>query len=175
MPGERLPDDFVRRLTDVQDRLYAYILALLPDQAAAREVLQESNVVMCRKFDALQEGQDFNAWACQVALFEVRSHRRNTGRDRHVFNDELLALVAEDAERHNAGDVDRSQALQYCLDKLEADQREMIRTRYSPGGSVQQIATETGRSASSISVTLYRIRQKLLDCMQRRMRQEANP
>ena len=98
MTTERLPDDFVRRLTDVQDRLYAYILAVLPDRPAAREVLQEANVVMCRKFDSLKPGQDFDAWACQVALYEVRTYRRKLSRDRLIFNDELLELVAEDSE-----------------------------------------------------------------------------
>ena len=103
MAAERLPDDFVRRLTDVQDRLYAYILALLPDRAAAREVLQEANVVMCRKFDTLKPDQDFDAWACQVAFYEVKTYRRSKSRDRLVFNDDLLSLVAEDVERENAG------------------------------------------------------------------------
>lgn len=174
MSTEQLPDDFVRRLTDVQDRLYAYILAVLPDREAAREVLQETNIVMCRKFSSLKPGQDFNAWACQVALYEVRTYRRNLGRDKHVFNDELLELVAEDSEQHNAIPSSRGAFLENCLEKLAPSQREMIRWRYNPGGSSQDIAEKTGRSASSVGVALFRIRKTLLECIRRSLEQEKH-
>ena len=171
MASERLPDDFVRQLTEIQDRLYAYILTMVPDRTDAREVLQEANVVMCRKFDALQPGQEFAAWACSVAFYEVRSYRRKQSRDRHIFGDELLDLVAEDSQQHNT-ESDAAEMMVYCLDKLEPAQRDMVRTRYNPGGSVKDIAEQTGRTPSSVGVTLFRIRQKLLECIQRRREQE---
>ena len=172
MATERLPDDFVRSLTEVQDRLYAYILTLLPDRTAALEVLQEANVVMCRKFEALKPGQPFEAWACQIALYEVRTYRRDQSRDRHIFNDELLTLVAEDAEQHHADKSTITAILEYCLGKLDPARRDLIRARYRQGGSVASISQETGRSSSSISVSLYRIRKDLLECIERRLDQE---
>ena len=44
-PKER----FVTSLTDSQDLLYAYILSLFPDVDLARDVLQETNLVLWRK------------------------------------------------------------------------------------------------------------------------------
>ena len=127
---------------------------------------------MCRKFDTLEPGQDFDAWACQVALYEVRTYRRNLSRDRLIFNDELLDLVAEDSQQHNRALPSMTAILEYCLDKLSPEHRDMIRARYGPKGSVQAIAEQSGRSPSSIGVTLFRIRQKLLECIRRRLEQE---
>ena len=43
--------EFVRLLTDSQSRLYAYIFALVGDEAAVSDVLQETNLVLLEKCD----------------------------------------------------------------------------------------------------------------------------
>ena len=69
-PGNREP--FVRRLTECQSRLYAYVLALPADPTSANEVLGETNVTLWRKAAEFQEGSNFGAWAVRVA--PLRSH-----------------------------------------------------------------------------------------------------
>ena len=46
-------------------------------------------------------------------------------------------------------------------------QRGLILRRYEAGGSVQKLASELDRPASSVSVTLHRIRKLLSDCIAR--------
>ena len=159
-------DEFVRQLTAAQTSLYAYILTLLPDRAAAQDVLQETNLTLWHKLGDFRPGTSFLAWGCRVAYFQVLNHRRRMKRDRLVFDDELLDLLAErHAERMEQADR-REQALKKCLEHLPAGQRALIEKRYAPGGSVQELAAAEGKSVGAVSQMLYRIREALLDCIQ---------
>ena len=54
-----------------------------------------------------------------------------------------------------------------CLQKLPDRDRDLIGRRYSAGATVEQMAIETSRPASSIYRSLERIRDALLACIQR--------
>ena len=159
-------DEFVGRLTAAQTSLYAYVLTLLPDRAAAQDVLQETNLTLWRKVGEYRPGTSFMAWACRVAYFLVLNHRRRIKRDRLVFDDELLDLLAErQMERMEETDR-REEALRSCLEHLPPGQRRLIEERYAAGGSVQELATREGKSVGAVSQMLYRIREALLNCIQ---------
>lgn len=157
--------EFVTLLTSAQGALYACILALLPDRAAARDVLQETNLTLWHKAGDFEAGTNFLGWASRIARYHVLNHRRKAGRDRLVFDDELFAQLAE-RQAARIGDFDRrEEALRGCLDKLPRDQRALVEGRYAPGGSVPTLAAAAGKSAGAISQTLYRIREALLNCV----------
>lgn len=161
----RNSDDFVTLLTGSQPSLYACILALLPDRAAARDVLQETNLTLWHKADDFEPGTNFLAWGARIARHHILNHRRKLSRDRLVFDDELFEQLAE----RQAGRVEdfdrREEALRACLEKLPREQRALVEGRYAPGGSVQRLAEAAGKSVGAISQTLYRIREALLNCV----------
>ena len=41
--------EFSQQLTQIQRKLYSYILSLVPNRVEAEDILQESNFVLCRK------------------------------------------------------------------------------------------------------------------------------
>ncbi len=166
---------FATQLTACQSRLYAYIMTLMPEPERAHDVLQEANLVMLRKSSEYVEGHDFVAWACKVAYFEVLSYRRNRARDRHRFDDEFLAHLAEASASRASGFEDRRRALHECLSVLPTDQRDLLMQRYEPGSSVKSIGLRLGRPVASISQTLYRVRNTLLDCVRGKMARGGNP
>jgi len=162
-------EKFVRLLTAAQASIYAYILSLLPDREAARDILQETNVVLWRKHAQYRAGTNFTAWAFNIARHKVLSHRRDTARDRHLFDDALFDRLADraDADADLAAPLIR--ALEECVDELPPRQSELVRERYAVGGSVQTIAKSRGQSAGAVSVTLSRIRKALAECMDRKI------
>jgi RNA polymerase sigma-70 factor, ECF subfamily len=173
MQSKNSEEAFVRNLTACQSPLYSFILSLLPDCNAADDVLQDVNLVMWRRAEEFVEGTNFMGWACQIARFKVLAYHRDQGRNRHVFDDQLLGTLAAEAE-HRAVESDGDiSLLDECVDELPLSQRELVHERYSPGGSVQVIAARLGKSVSNISVTLSRIRQTLMDCMHRKMDERA--
>jgi RNA polymerase sigma-70 factor (ECF subfamily) len=170
-PGrdQTLPEPFVRVLLANQGNIHAYITSLLCNLEQAEEILQETNVVLCREADQFSTITDFTAWACRVAYFQVLRYRKQRQRDRHRFDDSLLNLIAEEAAPHTRELGERRRALNECLNKLSDLQRNLITRRYSSSGSVQSVAREYGRSPGAISQSLYRIRALLLKCIERRI------
>jgi RNA polymerase sigma-70 factor (ECF subfamily) len=167
--SERVSETFLRSLTRAQAELYAYILGLIADANAASDILQEANVVLWRKAEQFTEGTDFVAWAKRVAYIEVLGFRKNRGRDRHLFNDDLLVDLAVEMEAATRNLDVQLAALRTCIEGLPAEQGELIRKRYQRGAIVQRIAKDAGRSVGAISQSLYRIRERLLQCIERRL------
>jgi RNA polymerase sigma-70 factor, ECF subfamily len=173
MRPERAQDQFVRHLTSCQPRLHAYILSLLPNWNDANDVLQDTNLVIWHRSEEFIEGTNFLAWAYAIARYKVLAHHRDRHRDRHIFDDELFALVADQAEHRALPGESAVVVLKGCMKELSPLQREMLRQRYAKNGSVQEMARVLGRSAAVVSVTLSRIRHRLMACVRRKLEEET--
>ena len=163
---------YVQQLTDCQSRLYAYILMLLPDHAAAADVLQETNLVLWRKAGEFVEGTEFGAWACRIAHYQVLASFRDKGRDRLVFDQQLLNDLSAEAETLSGELSDRRRILRLCMSRLGDRQRELLGRRYESGWSIKQIAREFGQSPGAVATSLYRTRNELLLCIQESLHAE---
>src|SRR5260370_41688569 len=82
-------------MTRHQRRIFAYIYTLVPDRYDAEDLLQETSVVICEKFDQFEEGTDFVAWACQIAYWRVRYARQKFARSKVLFHQELVDALAQ--------------------------------------------------------------------------------
>jgi RNA polymerase sigma-70 factor, ECF subfamily len=168
--------EFVRRLTGCQPRLYAYIMTLVLDPHEADDILQQTNLVMWEKLDEFLTCENFDALACRVAYFQVLAYRRDRSRNRRrlLFDDQLIESLATAA----AGKIDSFSgylaALRDCMDKLPDVQRELVRRRYEPGGSVNGIAADCGDSPNTVSASLYRIRKFLLACIRENLARDRD-
>jgi RNA polymerase sigma-70 factor (ECF subfamily) len=158
---------FVQLLTSHQNGLFAYLVALLGDLHEASNVLQETNLVLWRKAGEFADETDFVAWSRKVAYFQVLAYLRDRKRDRHLFDEELLAQLSCRVEP--ADEDARRLALRSCLAELPDVQRQMIAERYAVGGSVQEMARRAGKSEAAIKMALLRIRQSLLRCISGRL------
>ncbi|QNN23824.1 sigma-70 family RNA polymerase sigma factor [Planctomycetales bacterium ZRK34] len=172
MTGDPTTRQFVRTLTAHQSRLYAFILAMVGDHHAAGDVLQETNVVLWEKADEAMAADDFGAWAYRVAHFQVLAWRQKRSRDRLVFDERVLAALAEDGIEIAEQSDRRQDALSQCLSKLPEDARRLIQRRYGLGESVAQIADQVQRSIAATNQWLYRIRRDLLRCIETRISRE---
>lgn len=166
---KRATEQFVQQLTACQDRLYALIRSLMLDADAARDVLQETNLVLWRKSEEFEPGDDpavnFGAWACRVARFQVMAWARDRGRERMVFDEALLGALAESAQRQYGDSHDQRRALRKCLGKLNPEQRQLIQLRYE-GTTVKALAQSLGKRANHVAQMLFRIRAALADCIE---------
>ena len=155
----------VALMTRHQRQIFAYIYTLVPDRHDAEDLLQETSVVICDKFDEFTPGTDFVAWACQIAWWRIRYARQKFARSKVVFDDEVLEKVAHTAQTMRPELDERHEALARCLQKLAARDRELLLTRYEPGGGVAEAAERTGRSMDAAYKALNRLRKLLHDCV----------
>lgn len=162
-------EDFVRELVCHQNSLYAYILTLLPNRDLANDVLQETCIEAWQKAGEFTQGTNFLAWACRIAHFKVLACRRDLGRDRMVFDEQLLEDIAVEAKEQSRQAGEYPNALNDCLDELPEQQRRLILERYGPNGSLRQVAESLGRTPASLAVSLHRVRRVLMECVERKI------
>ena len=171
--GASLSEEFVTQVAGVQRSLYAYVRSLVGPWAEPEDILQEVNLVLCRKAKEFDGRSRFLTWACGVAYFQVLAHLKQRRRQKCVYvDDTLLAELAGPlAERVEELD-ERLEALRHCVSLLAPIQRRMIAARYASGGSVRTVAESEGRPEGSVRVTLHRIRLALLGCVERTLKGE---
>lgn len=169
MEQRNVGEDFVRELVRHQNTLYAYILTLLPNRDLANDVLQETCIEAWQKAGDFAQGTNFLAWACRIAHFKVLACRRDLGRERMVFDEQLLADIAVEAQEQSRDGDEYPRALDDCLAELPEPQRRIILERYGPNGSLKQAAKSLGRTSASLAVSLHRVRRALMECVQRKI------
>lgn len=162
-------EQLVALMTRHQAALAAYIFSLLPNRAQADDVLQETNLVLWRKAADYDTALPFMPWACRIAHFQVKAALRDASRDRHVFNPELIDLLAaeEGADPEATSKLDH--ALRTCLDQLPHDKLQLILHRYQPDSSVHEMAASRNLSPGALSGQLHRIRQLLETCVEQKL------
>ena len=160
-------------MTQHQRRIFGYIYTLVPDRHDAEDILQETSLVVCEKFEQFRPGTDFAAWACQIAYWEVRRARQKFARAKVVFNQEVVDAISETAAELAPQMSARHEALAKCLQKLHPRDRELLLTRYEPGSGVEAAAQRTGRSLEAAYKALARLRKLLLDCVSHQLSTEG--
>ena len=161
-------------MTRHQRQIFAYIYTLVPDRHDAEDLLQETSVVICEKFDDFTPGTDFVAWACQIAWWRIRLARQKFARAKVIFDEEVFAAVARTAGEMAAELDERHEALAGCLKKLPTRDRELVLTRYEPGSGVAEAARRSGRSMDAAYKALNRLRKLLHDCVSNQLSMEAS-
>src|SRR5437763_10149240 len=108
--------EFVERLVRGQDRVYAYIVTLLPNRDDAEEVFQQTSLALWKKWEQYDPDRDFVRWACGMAHFEVSNFlRKHADKGRVDLSDDVLSEVARTRlELHDVLEA-RRQALRLCL------------------------------------------------------------
>ncbi|MES2474607.1 MAG: sigma-70 family RNA polymerase sigma factor [Verrucomicrobiota bacterium] len=158
-------ENLVALITRHQAALHAYILSLLPNASLADDVLQETNLVLWRKAADYDQARPFMPWACRIACFQVKAARRDSARDLHIFDSELLDLLASEDTADLETTTALDHALRDCLDQLPDAKRALILHRYQPDSSVNQMAATRNLSPGALSLQLHRIRQMLENCV----------
>ena len=89
----------VQEIARHQTRLRALVRCLLVRSADVDDLVQEINSVLWEKADSFEHGTDFWAWASQISRFKALNQVRKYARERLVFDDEMLAKIAQVADR----------------------------------------------------------------------------
>lgn len=166
-PDPARMDEVLALFARYQRRLYAYIASVLPDPAATDEVLQETNIIVWRKFDQFVPESDFRAWVYRIAHFEIRKYlERQRRRQGVAFSDELVEELAATYEEREPLLEARRDVLPGCIEQLPPQDRELVDQVYGQGIDVPVLADRTGRAPTSLYRSLRRIRQLLFNCVE---------
>lgn len=160
---------FVELYTEHCPRIQYYLMALVPTSHDAVDVLQETSLVLWRRFDTFEIGTNFMAWACKIARLQAMKHYQKNGRRPKLFEDEVLDQLAKEAQHNTDSSMALMDTLEVCIARLSPNDQILIRRRYEHGTTVNQMAAEIGRTANSLSKSLGRIRRALMICVEKQL------
>ncbi|MBL8796159.1 MAG: sigma-70 family RNA polymerase sigma factor [Planctomycetia bacterium] len=159
--------EFVQLFARHQRRIYAFIRAQVRDASDADDILQETSAVLWERFAEFDRQADFTRWACGIARRKLFALYRLKQRLRPLWPDELAERYADQLLELLGEEDARTQALGRCLEKLEPEQRELIRLRYQGEADVRAIAARLRRTESAVYKALTKIHDLLLHCIER--------
>lgn len=155
--------------TKVQPAVAAFITSLVGDFHQSEDLLQKTAAAIVVKYDSYDPSRSFVAWAIGVARHEVLMHRRGLARDRHVFDDDIVARVADAFTELESEYDPLKQALSHCLDKVTGRPRHILDLSYAAELSPAQIGQQLQMKPNAVYVALHRVREALRDCIQRQI------
>ena len=178
MPEPNAEDAFVQLVVTHQAALRAFVLSLMPGSPDVDDVIQEANAEIWKKRGEFRIGTNFKSWMFSVAKFKVMSAWRDQSRKKEwTMPEETLLKLAERMEAGELADTEEKHAtLRVCIGRLKPVDRLLVLRRYLEDVSLGRMASETGRTADSLKVSLHRIRMVLRACLKRNFQKgEAAP
>jgi RNA polymerase sigma-70 factor (ECF subfamily) len=133
----------------------------------AEDLAQESLLVAFRKLPGIDPTLPLGPWLRGIAMHLLANHRRKFRAVPIGMNEELQALIDARIEISDH-ESERMSALRECLETLDGPARALVNARYAEGATLDELAAQTRRKTSAISMQLHRLRGLLADCIQRR-------
>jgi RNA polymerase sigma-70 factor, ECF subfamily len=164
--------EFVRLLKQHDRRVAAYIFSLVPHWNDAEDLLQNTCVRLWEQFDDYRAGEDFGAWACTIARYEVMTYRKRTGRERLHFSSEVVDALAAQVAAEQTIAESRLRALADCTRRLADSARRLLDLCYVQRVKVKDAAAQLGRSVNATYLMLSRARRELHDCVEATLKTE---
>jgi len=165
--------DFDFELERIQKNLFSFIFSILISKPNALDVLQETNLIVCKKkkeFDPKKGG--LKTWAFRIARFQIMAFLQKSKRNKLSFNSEFLEDMMDQSKNMSKQDLDlESKALSLCYETLPEQMAIIAKLWYKEEKTMKEISKITGRSIGAVSSTMHRMRQALTKCAKRKINQ----
>ena len=160
--------EFLARMLPSQHSIRNFIFSIHPHAGDLDDIMQDTAVSLWEKFATFDATREFLPWAMRMAYFEVLRFRKTRSRDRLVFSEELLEVMAGEATEPDLAEPVR-QALEGCLSRLEPRLRVLVEARYGQGTSITALAQSTKQSVHRLYRQLEKVRAQLVTCVKREL------
>ncbi|HYX28588.1 MAG TPA: RNA polymerase sigma factor [Pyrinomonadaceae bacterium] len=159
------------RFGDVYERyfelVYAYIARRIRDRALTEDVTSEVFRKALANIDRFKwTGAPFGAWLIRIAANLIADRAK---RDARFVSSDLRtaesmphdAATAPKTQQDQLEHAERRAHVIRMVDELPEDQRRVVRMRFSEEKSINEIATELGRSEGAVKQLQFRAFQNL--------------
>lgn len=166
--GDR--ESFRALVQNTQRELAISVAAHAVSRDMVEEVLQETYVTCFEKLAQYRPEGTFLPWLKAIARNRLYALWRERRRSAELDGDVLEGLVADRGLEDMEGDDEERQAeaarLAQCLDRLPDRARMLLERRYCEEKPLAQLAQQFKKTAATLSVTLFRLRQQLRRCVE---------
>lgn len=157
-----------------QDRLMAYILAILHDDHLAEDVFQETFALAVEQADQFADADHLVRWFRVTARNKSKEAIRRQIRQPARLDDDVIAQLEPHFDRlPDRATSDTLDALRLCMDQLAPNARRLVELRYARNLSGQKLADFVSQKLNTVYVTLSRAHRALGDCIRKRLAEEG--
>jgi RNA polymerase sigma-70 factor (ECF subfamily) len=140
--------------------LFRTALAILGNEADARDATQEAFISSWRSFSRLRDIERFDAWLGRILINQCRMTLRRRRRVREVAVDESVDQSARRFAPSSPND-DSSSDFDDAFSRLTVDQRAMLVLHHLHGYGVREIGAWLGIPSGTVKWRLNRARNAL--------------
>lgn len=170
-PGQT--ENLIVLLTQHQEQLFRYIFSLVPVEADARDILQETGLALFRKWEQFDSARPFLPWAYRFAYLQVQKHREKQARSPLLFSEDVMDLLANERAHIEPRLDERLRLLDACLGRLSQKEREIVTSRYATRESAEEMMRRFEMTRRTLFRNLEMLRQRLHDCVTRALQSEG--
>lgn len=166
-------DAFAALVERYQRTLYYFVVGKVADDTEAKDIVQKTFVAAFQNLEGFRLGESFFAWLKGIALNHCRNEWRRYQSQARLAGRLLeekraeLELASFDDRSHD--DERRLAALRQCLQQLDPQEQAVIEMRFVQELPLTAISEQLGRGAEAARLFLYRIRQRLANCVKKRL------
>lgn len=156
-----------------QESVWQIVAAMLRDRDATESLVQQVFVDAYFHLDQYAPGTDFGAWVRTVARNRLRKELRSAGReDRRlaVYRERLAQRLRAEAGSTRDDSDEYVAALRECRAALSPRDAALVKLRYEKGLSFEAIAVKQGQTPEAVQRMISRIRFRLRDCVQTKLK-----
>jgi RNA polymerase sigma-70 factor (ECF subfamily) len=169
--GDR--DAFGALIERYQRTLYYFVVGKVADDTEAKDIVQKTFVAAFQNLDDFRVQGSFFAWLKGIALNhcrnEWRRYQSEARRAGHLLEEKRAELELASFDSRDDDSEGRIAALRECLQQLSPQERTAVDLRFVQELSLQAIGEHLGRGAEAARLFLYRVRQRLADCVKKRL------
>lgn len=155
------------------ETLMVFLRAAVRDRAVVEDLFQETLLVAWKNLDRFDKSRPFGPWLRGIAGKLVLAHYRRSARRPLLCEPEILEQLDQRCQglERQAGDTleEKLEVLRKCLELLPEPYRETVRLRYQEGLRGESLASKMSVSIENVKKRLQRGREKLLDCLERKL------
>ncbi|WP_420933472.1 sigma-70 family RNA polymerase sigma factor [Alteromonas sp. A081] len=160
-----------------RNRLYSYIYAFVSNRSAADDIFQETSLILWREFDKFEMGTKFSKWANVIAFNRVRHYRQAHKKYQLGLSDDFLQEFSKNitvSENRPISVEQKWRYLEHCCSLLSEPLKKTYHSFYVNNLSAKELAESTGRSIHAIRKSVFKLRKRLFDCVEQKLREGAS-
>lgn len=152
-------------------KLYWYLMTLVNDEEAARDLAQETMITVSRSAGSFRGTSKVSSWLFGIARHKALDELRRRGREAQHIEQEPDWKSIEDPTSH--GDPERTferaeriALVRLCLQALSRDHREALENIMSGDFTYGELAELVGCPENTIKTRVYYAKRQMKQCLE---------